>query len=249
MGNSSAENNCKFPSPPAEAHYTVYKLTDPEGKVYIGCTGKSVEERWKKGWNYNSKSLIFKAIRTIGWENFEKKILCENLTREGAEKLEKWFIAFYASADPDKGYNRALGGLGKGSRFSEASRALCRYNTKNLYANDPSYRERVKRAVLEAHARPEYARSQRVLARRFYEEHPEKRAERSRWMKEYLSRPENRVFVESSSRPKPVVCVETGEVYRSQRAAERATGFKGIHLVCSGRKFTSGGCHWRYAEE
>ena len=34
-----------LPSPPPEAHYTVYKLTDPNGKVYIGCTGKPVEKR------------------------------------------------------------------------------------------------------------------------------------------------------------------------------------------------------------
>ena len=24
---------------PEGSHYTVYKFTDPEGKVYIGCTG------------------------------------------------------------------------------------------------------------------------------------------------------------------------------------------------------------------
>lgn len=29
--------NCETPSP---AHYTVYKLMDPMGKVYIGCLGR-----------------------------------------------------------------------------------------------------------------------------------------------------------------------------------------------------------------
>ena len=29
-----------------ENHYTVYKLTDPDGKVYIGVTGKTVEESY-----------------------------------------------------------------------------------------------------------------------------------------------------------------------------------------------------------
>ena len=33
----------------SEAHYTVYKLTDPEGKIYIGVTGQTVEQRWRKG--------------------------------------------------------------------------------------------------------------------------------------------------------------------------------------------------------
>ena len=50
----NSDNNCELelPVPPAEAHYTVYKLTDPEGKIYIGCTGKTVEERWNRGQGY-----------------------------------------------------------------------------------------------------------------------------------------------------------------------------------------------------
>ena len=48
-----------------------------------------------------------------------------------------------------------------------------------------------------------------------YQEHPEKRAEISRRMKVYLSKPENRKFVESDKNAKPVICVETGEYYSS----------------------------------
>ena len=36
--------NYQLPFSPPEAHYTVYKLTDPEGKIYIGCTGQSVKD-------------------------------------------------------------------------------------------------------------------------------------------------------------------------------------------------------------
>ena len=39
-----------------EAHYTVYKLTDPEGKVYIGLTGVRLQDRWDSGWGYNPGS-------------------------------------------------------------------------------------------------------------------------------------------------------------------------------------------------
>ena len=138
-----------LPSAPPEAHYTVYKLTDPDGKVYIGCTGKTVEERWKNGWNYNCHSGIFKAIRKFGWVNFEKKILCEKLTREGAGKLEKWFIAYYDSASPEKGYNRALGGLGKGVRMSEATKETCSKSIRLLYKKDPVYRERLSKSKIK----------------------------------------------------------------------------------------------------
>ena len=54
-------------------------------------------------------------------------------------------------------------------------------------------------------------------------------------MKEYLSKPENRKFVESDKHAKPVICVETGEYYSSQSAVEVTTGYGGIHGVCQGK--------------
>ena len=255
MENNNTENNCELriehcelalPSAAPKAHYTVYKLTDPDGKVYIGCTGKRVEERWKKGWHYNYHSRIYKAIREFGWENFEKKILCEKLTREGAEKLEKWFIAYYDSATPEKGYNRALGGLGKGSRMSDATKALSRQVKCSMYQNDPDYRERVKKGIRSSHENnPEYREKLSLSLKKYYAENPEKKEEIRRRMSEYLSKPENRAFVESDTRAKPVICVETGVIYPSQLAAERATGYHGIHHVCHGQRMTAGGYHWR----
>ena len=296
------ENNYGLPVPAAEAHYTVYKLTDPEGKIYIGCTGKTVEERWNRGRGYRNYTPIRKAIVQFGWENFKKEILCEHLVKEGAEKLEKWFIAFYDSSDPAKGYNRFLGGLGKGAHMSKITRQLSRESknrlyeehpelkerirntVNNLFANDPTYRERVRAGVMTAYEKdptikvrlseiskelwqdpdfrercssarraasedPVLAGRQSTIQKRFYAEHPERKEEISRKMKEYLSKPENRAFVESCSRAKPVICVETGIFYPSQHAAEKATGFVSIHKVCGGKQLTCGGYHWRYAEE
>ena len=298
----NSDNNCELelPVPPAEAHYTVYKLTDPEGKIYIGCTGKTVEERWNRGQGYQKGTPIRNAIIEFGWENFKREILCEHLIREGAEKLERWFIAFYDSSDPQKGYNRFLGGLGKGAHMSEVTKKLAREsknrlyeehpelktrirNTVNsLYENDPTYRERIGRSVLaayesdltykvrlsesvkklwqdpdfrercssarrEASADPGLAEKLSMIRKRGYKEHPERREEVRRNVREYLSKPENRAFIESDSHPKPVICIETGEVFPSQKAAERATGYSGIHKVCAGRQYTAGGYHWRYA--
>ena len=87
----------------SEAHYTVYKLIDPEGKIYIGVTGQTVEQRWRKGYGYSKDTPIRKAIDRCGWESFRHEVLCENLTREEAEEKEKWFISRYDSSDPAKG--------------------------------------------------------------------------------------------------------------------------------------------------
>ena len=293
--------NYSLLSPP-EAHYTVYKLTDPEGKIYIGCTGQAVEKRWLNGRGYMKKSPVRTAIDTYGWENFRKEILCERLTKAGAEKKEQWFIAFYDSSDPSKGYNRFLGGLGKGARMSEVTRRAAseaktrlyeehpeirekiRNTVKSLYAADPTYRRRIGQGVLAAHEKDPtirvrlreiskerwrdpsfreksvsarrkalegnqaYALAQRRAQMQALEEHPERRELARQRMRQYLSKPENRAFIDADSRPRPVRCVETGVCYPSQHAAEQATGFRSIHRVCSGRRHVSGGFHWEYVQ-
>ena len=105
----------KLISPP-EAHYTVYKLTDPAGKIYIGCTGQKLKARWCRGQGYKNQTPIFECILYYGWENIRKEILCEKLTKTGAEKLEKWFVEFYDSNNPLKGYNCFTGNFFKKER-------------------------------------------------------------------------------------------------------------------------------------
>ena len=295
--------NLNIDNLPPEAHYTVYKLTDPEGKVYIGCTGTPVKKRWNEGKNYQSTSPIRKAIDKFGWENLSREILCERLAKEGAEKLEQWFIANYDSSDPKKGYNCTLGGLGKGVRLTkETKRSFSRCKKQlyaerpelkekirnamnSLYEKDPSFRERVSLGFLAAYEKDPklkdrlrentkelwknpnyrekttkgrivfcesnaaYSLKQRRIQKEYLQANPEIREEARQRMREYLSKPENRVFVESDSRAKPVICVETGEWFPSQNAAEKATGFCSIHKVCKGQRNVCGGYHWRYAKE
>ena len=217
----------KLASPP-EAHYTVYKLTSPSGKVYIGCTGQRVKSRWKRrGTGYDKGIPIREAIDFYGWQNFQKEILCEKLTKEGAEKLEAWFIEYYDSMDPEKGYNRYTGGSRKGARASELTVERQREALLYRYASDPEFCRMY---------------SERNLA--YYRSHPEAKARIARQVSEYLHSPEGKAFVHSSRKPQPVRCVETGVVYPSQRAAERITGHHGIHKACNGTLQVCGGYHW-----
>ena len=199
------------PVSPPEAHYTVYKLTSPAGKVYIGCTGTNVKDRWDSGWGYRHSALIKKAIIAFGWVNFRKEILCEKLTKAGAEKLEKWFVEYYDSMNPEKGYNRMTGGARKGAQAGTETQTLTR-----------------------------------EIRLAYYRRHPEARSRIAAQMSEYLRSAEGRKFVLSSTKAKPVRCVETGEVFPSQKAAEDKTGFCNIHKVCAGKKSVCGGYHWEY---
>lgn len=90
--------------------YTLYKhINKNNGKIYIGITKLSPEERWSNGNGY--KGQIFgRAIEKYGWDNFEHIIIRKNLTKKEAEDLEVKFIEQYNSTNPKKGYNVAIGG-------------------------------------------------------------------------------------------------------------------------------------------
>ncbi len=235
MKNNTAVTSCPspLPAPPADAHYSVYKLTSPENKIYIGYTGEEPEARWQKGYQCGSHNLnrpIAVAIRNFGLENFRKEILCDRLTLEGAWRLEAFFIDFYDSMNPEKGYNRVTGGSPLGCRFAGAAREARSRSMSLRYANHPEA-ALVQKAAMEA----------------YFAAHPEVKAGIRARMKKRSLEGKNTRFLRADRRPRPVVCVETGEVYASQLEAERITGFKAIHMVCKGQRATAGGRHWKYA--
>ncbi len=105
-----------------DAHWTVYKITGPDGKVYIGQTGETLEKRWMRGYHMAEKAsrgAIGNAIAELGKDKFKMEALCTNLTQEGAWALEAWFIDYYDSLNPEKGYNRKTGGRDTGCHLSE----------------------------------------------------------------------------------------------------------------------------------
>lgn len=90
--------------------YTVYKHTSPNGKVYIGITGKKVSERWKNGNGYHHSTHFNNAIQKYGWENIKHEILYTGLTKEEAEEKEIELIKKYKATDRLYGYNSDSGG-------------------------------------------------------------------------------------------------------------------------------------------
>ena len=92
-------------------NYSVYIHTSPSGKVYIGITRRLPKYRWGKGGKgYKENEYFYRAILKYGWDNFSHEILCDNLTKEEAQKLEIELIALYNAADSNFGYNISLGG-------------------------------------------------------------------------------------------------------------------------------------------
>ena len=86
--------------------YCVYAHIAPDGKIYIGITGREPEKRWgKQGEGYISQPFYYAMQEYGGFDAFSHLILVENCTEEEALSFEKAFIKEYNATNPDYGFN------------------------------------------------------------------------------------------------------------------------------------------------
>lgn len=83
--------------------YCVYEFTFPNGKKYYGST-INTSMRWKGGNGYKTQ-VVGKAIEEFGWDNVEKRIIAENLTKQNAALIERTLIKATGTDIPGIGYN------------------------------------------------------------------------------------------------------------------------------------------------
>ena len=107
----------------------VYMYTFPDGKIYIGMTTKSLEERRNGGYQHNR--ALQNAMRSCGWKAIKKTILAEFENIEDAFEEEKKQIELHDATNPAKGYNISSGGKSTfaGRKHSEEHKAYM----SNLY--------------------------------------------------------------------------------------------------------------------
>ncbi len=99
----------------------IYKITNKlNGKIYVGQTLKSLEERFQKHcWGttekdkYHLNMAIKKAIRKYGKDNFTIELI-EEVETDKLDEREVYWISFYDSYN--KGYNCTLGGQNGATR-------------------------------------------------------------------------------------------------------------------------------------
>ena len=94
-----------------ENNYKIYiHINKINGKVYIGQTKQSLTDRWGSDGRRYKGQPFYNAIQKYGWDNFEHKILLEQLNKEQANYYEKIFIKKYKATDKNFGYNITEGG-------------------------------------------------------------------------------------------------------------------------------------------
>lgn len=221
-------------------NYSVYMHKNKlNGKIYIGQTSRSLEERsGPNGLNYSECKRFYSAIKEYGWNNFEHTVLLTGLSPDEANEFERYFIKTTHSYDPDYGYNIDFGGRGFSSERS-----------KKLW-NDPTYRQRISEANKEIWSDEEYHKARSALYKEQWKD-PEKRKRRSqqaakRWADEEFHKKASNAVLRACATS--VRCVETQEVFDAMIDACKKYNINHANLIRSIRKgCRAGGYHWEYA--
>ena len=210
--------------------YIVYKHTNKiNGKVYIGQTSKTLEERsGSNGHLYKHSSLFYAAICKYGWENFEHEILEQDLSSEMANQQEKYYIQLYQSNNDNFGYNLTSGGE-QNKELSPISREKMSKMKKGKPLS-ASHIENIRKATT-GKGNPNYGK-------KCSDETKQKISEKN---------------------SKPIRCVETNIVYRNKQEAAVAVGLKSSRSIMTALqepwrtagkdKITGVRFHWEYVSE
>lgn len=220
-----------------ELSYFVYKHTNlVNGKVYIGITSRLPEKRWgRNGCNYRSNHHFYNAILKYGWDSgFSHEILYSGLTKENAEEYERDLIRHFNSANPEYGYNIALGGNSVG-KMSDATK-------KKISASNKG-----KRRTLEQRKKMSDIAKESSLERS--ERFRKIRVNFKNWNDGVVFTEEQKDLIKGNTY-RPVYCSELNRTFKSISFAARELDLypELICQVCMGRRKTTGGYHFEYAK-
>lgn len=162
--------------------FYVYIHTCPNGKRYVGVTGRDPESRWREGNGYQYNKHFYSAILKYGWDNFEHEVF-EVDSKEEMYRKEVELISFYHSNDPEYGYNNSSGGEYShlGCKHSEETRKKMAESHKGKPVSEET-KKKISEIVKKRNSDPEYRKrmSETMKGRVFSKEHREHLAESSR---------------------------------------------------------------------
>lgn len=145
-------------------NYLIYKLTSPSGKVYVGQTSKTLEERITI--HNKDRNRAISTKRTLprfyaAWFKYpidlwKQEVLITNLSKKEANKIEIKQISLHQSLNEKFGYNMTNGGDGgdTGKNGDINKRKKHSIFLKKLNKNPNFVRNRIQKALKTISANP-----------------------------------------------------------------------------------------------
>lgn len=241
----------------SERKWCVYKHVAPNNKIYIGQTCREPIKYWDNGNVYlrrKSNSHFKSAINKYGWENFEHIIMYKNLTLEEANFIEEFWISVYRSTEREFGYNKASGG--KSNIPNEEARKNMSKNHANFKGeNSPHYGKKMSQDVKDKISKNRKGKNTGESNNNFGKQLSEETKKKISDKKTGVKLSEETKIKMSNNRQrgkhpnaKPVICVETNEIFECARDITEKYGFnyKNISAVCLNRRKTAYGYTWKF---
>lgn len=185
--------------------WMIYMHTCPNGKKYIGRTSKNLKTRCGSNGNrYKVNKSFYKDILSYGWDSFSHEILATCETEEESMSLEISFIAKYKTTDPEKGYNKSVGGYPCNKGYTEEDRNRKKKESRIKWESEhPDKVKELHRKFDKSQKRHDWANS--------WNKTPSRKQKRTEYMRKY--RAEHRELLREQARKryarKKVLSVDT----------------------------------------
>lgn len=234
-----------------EKCYTVYMHICPNGKRYIGITGRKPEDRWNKGKNYSFNKYFANAVKKYSWKNIEHIILFTNLTKCEAENKEIELIKYYKSNNRKYGYNIQNGGNTIGTHSKETKLKISKANkgkTRNQEFKIKNSKNKIGNKNFLGHHHTE--KTKKLLSEL-------KKGNKNCLGRKLSQETKNKISIshlkseKKNKYKKSIICIETNIKYNSIKEAGRILQInsRSIQKVCKGERQTAGKLHWKFAKE
>jgi group I intron endonuclease len=223
----------------------IYKLTSPNGKVYIGQTiNKKQRKRHYNSDDFKQQTKLWNSVECHKWkpaDTYEiiEECLC-GLEKENLNNREKYWIEYYDSFK--NGLNCNYGGHGNlGHKHSEET--LKKMSEAKIGVKHSTERNKAKSEYTKGRKHTEEAKNKmsKVKIERMNDETKDK-------IRTGLMG--NKNGIGNKGNPKKVICLTNGVIYNSIKEAcdELSLHGSGVVLVCKGKKEYTKGFKFKYYE-
>ncbi len=223
----------------------IYKLTSPNGKVYIGQTiNKKQRKRHYSSGDFKQQIKLLNSVKCYNWNPADTYEIIEECLcgpeKENLNNREKYWIEYYDSFK--NGLNCNYGGHGNlGHKHSDESRLKMSKSKIGVKHTEERNNKKSEYTKGRNHTIEAKAKMSKVKLERMNEEIKEK-------IRVGLMGNKNGIGNKGAS--KKIVCLNSGKIYDSIKAACDDLGVSGSNVinVCKERKENTKGFKFKYYE-